>query len=941
MAEPQIDLSPYVSDEIKKTTCYMCACRCGVDVHVRDGRVRYLQGNRDHPVNRGVLCAKGSAGMLHLESPARLRTPLRRTGPRGSGEFEEISWEEALTTAACWLGETRNSDPKRLAFFTGRDQSQSLTAWWAQQYGTPNHAAHGGFCSVNMAAGGIYSIGGSFWEFAQPDWERARLLLLFGVAEDHDSNPIKLGLSEMRRNGARIVSINPVRTGYSAIADTWLGITPGTDGLLAISLASELLRNGWIDTESLRWQTNAPWLVRDGEGPRSGLFIRDESGTPLVLDRKSGRLEPFDSPGVDPALGAETRLDDGSEARSVFTLVAEKYLDNRFTPEVAAKSTGISAGIIRGLATELARVAFEEACELDIPWTDWRGVAHPSTLSRPVAIHAMRGISAHSNGFQTCRILHLIQMLLGAVDCPGGTRFKPPYPKPVEAHSRPAGLRGPGLPLAGSPLGYPLGPEDLLVDANGEAQRIDKAYSWEAPLAAHGMLQSVIPNAAAGDPYDIDVLFLYMANMAWNSSMNTPAAMEALTEQRPGGGYRIPKFIVSDAFASETVAYADLVLPDTTYLERHDCISLLDRPIGEPDLLADAIRYPVIKTDREVRPFQDVLIELGAKLGLPGFCNDDGEPRWRNYAHYMATHERRPGIGPLCGWRGKDGEKSGRGDPNPHQVERYIEEGGFWTQRIPQQAQYYKHVNAAYQDWAVEKGFCERPNPFMLQIYSEPLRRFQLAAEGHGSIQPPERFRTRILENFHPLPDWIPVAQSAAGDFPLHAITQRPMAMYHSWGSQNPWLRQIHAENRLYVPGPVCDQEGLSDGDWAWLESPVSRIRVRVRRMEAVNSFTVWSWNAIGKRPGAWALDRDASEVKQGFLLNHLISELLPERSDGYRWANADPVTGQAAWYDLRVRIRKAKPGEAGTAPEFPAQADPPGSPARERILRYGKEWTR
>ena len=82
--------------------------------------------------------------------------------------------------------------------------------------------------------------------------------------------------------------------------------------------------------------------------------------------------------------------------------------------------------------------------------------------------------------------------------------------------------------------------------------------------------------------------------------------------------------------------------------------------------------------------------------------------------------------------------------------------------------------------------------------------------------------------------------------------------------------------------------------------------------MEGVNPDTVWTWNAIGKRRGAWALDKDAPEATQGFLLNHLIAELLPAREGGYRFSNSDPVTGQAAWYDLRVRIEKATRTEAG-----------------------------
>ena len=163
--------------------------------------------------------------------------------------------------------------------------------------------------------------------------------------------------------------------------------------------------------------------------------------------------------------------------------------------------------------------------------------------------------------------------------------------------------------------------------------------------------------------------------------------------------------------------------------------------------------------------------------------------------------------------------------------------------------------------------------------------------------------------------------------------------MYHSWGSMNAWLRQIHTRNPLYVPGPLCDELDLKDGDWAWVISHHGRIKVEVARMEAVNASTVWTWNAVGKRSGSWALDRDVPEAKKGFLMNHLIHELLPPRQDGMRWSNSDPVTGQAAWYDLRVRIEKAEPGEA-SEPRFPPLAQPEPEPHPE-VLRYGQEWAR
>jgi anaerobic selenocysteine-containing dehydrogenase len=557
----------------------------------------------------------------------------------------------------------------------------------------------------------------------------------------------------------------------------------------------------------------------------------------------------------------------------------------------------------------------------------------------------MRGISAHSNGFQTTRALHLLQVLIGSIDCPGGFRFEPPYPKPMDAHPTPHGRAehfGSNKPLSGPHLGFPRGPEDLLIDEDGKPSRIDKAFSWDAPIAAHGMMHMVIANAHAGDPYPIDVLFMYMANMAWNSSMNTAGTMKMLTDKdEKTGEYRIPKIIYSDAYDSEMVAYADLILPDTTYLERYDCISLLDRPISEPDAVQDAIRWPVIEPDRDVRGFQTVMLDLGARLSLPGFADAHGVPLYKDYADYIVRHERRPGIGPLAGFRGREGDRAGRGASNPDQLKQYIENGSFFSAHIPLEAQFFKHANQAYQDFAVKMGFFDTPKPVVFQLYSEPLQKFRLAGEGLREPVAPESHRARIVAAFDPLPDWYRPFEEAAvdeGEFPYHAISQRPMAMYHSWGSMNAWLRQIHTKNPLYVPGKVCDTHGLKSGDWVWLTSRHGRIKVEIRRTDAVNDGTMWTWNAVGKRRGAWALDKNAPEGTKGFLLNHLIHELLPPKEDGMRWSNSDPVTGQAAWYDLMVRIEKADTGEEAE-PNFPAILRPVDLPEPPDELRYGQEW--
>src|SRR5262249_51012399 len=213
------------------------------------------------------------------------------------------------------------------------------------------------------------------------------------------------------------------------------------------------------------------------------------------------------------------------------------------------------------------------------------------------------------------------------------------------------------------------------------------------------------------------------------------------------------------------------------------------------------------------------------------------------------------------------------------------------------------------------------------------------AARAPGVWPPPDGLGAGVETPFAPLPTWsLPFEQAANDDasFPLHAVTQRPMAMYHSWGSQNAWLRQILSENRLYISRQRAAALGIEDGDWLRVESRNGTLQCRARLMDGVNPDTVWTWNAIGKRSGAWTLDKGAPESHTGFLLNHLISEYLPPERDGRRPSNSDPVTGQAAWFDLTVRIERCEPGTVTETVPHPSAITPPFNPSHPAILRFG-----
>jgi anaerobic selenocysteine-containing dehydrogenase len=127
----------------------------------------------------------------------------------------------------------------------------------------------------------------------------------------------------------------------------------------------------------------------------------------------------------------------------------------------------------------------------------------------------------------------------------------------------------------------------------------------------------------------------------------------------------------------------------------------------------------------------------------------------------------------------------------------------------------------------------------------------------------------------------------------------------------------------------------IAQGDWIWVESLWGKVRCMAGLSEAVEPGTVWTWNAVGKAAGAWALAADANESRLGFLLNHLISEELPSDHGNARISNSDPITGQAGWYDVRVRIYRAEPasGAERTEPQFEPMRPYPGMEQKAGLL--------
>jgi anaerobic selenocysteine-containing dehydrogenase len=425
---------------------------------------------------------------------------------------------------------------------------------------------------------------------------------------------------------------------------------------------------------------------------------------------------------------------------------------------------------------------------------------------------------------------------------------------------------------------------------------------------------------------------IYMANIAWNSTWNTLDTRAMLTAKDESGAYRIPHIVVLDAYDSETVAFADIVLPDTTYLERWDAASLLDRPISEVDGPADSIRQPVVAPPPGVRPSADVLIDLANRLGLPGFV-ENGVPRFRDYHDFIRLWETEPGsgVGLLGGYRGRDGADILVGEPNPGQLQAYAEHKAFWFHRLEPSQRYFRMANVAYLEWAQRMRFIASDRPILLHFYSDILQTFRLAGLGLWPGKKPQAsgLRRRLATYCDPLPIWYPPFEDQLADrdaFPFRIITQRPMTHYHSWGSQNAWLRQLLNENPIFMNPRAAEALQLRDGMWVWIESRLGKMTGVLRYSDAVEPGTVWTWNAVAKQPGSWGLDPSAPEGTRAILINHIIPDTLPSADEVGTLYNNDPITGQASWYDTRVRIypsdlHEVWPTVAARAPRDPGRA--------------------
>ncbi|WP_019850040.1 molybdopterin-dependent oxidoreductase [Desulfitobacterium sp. PCE1] len=232
--------------EVKKACCYFCHQNCGCLVYVKDGKILHFEGDPEYPTNTGGLCCRGNVNLIHLDHEARVNFPLKRKGERGSGQWERITWEQAIDEIGTKLEEiSKHYGAEAVATAGGTARTDD----WARRrfmnlFGSPNgfHNSHLCWIPTFMVETAVYG-----WSPFEIDLGASRCLVLWGQNPGASTLPMMSGVSALRAKGLKVIVIDPRYTETAAKADLWIPVRPGADLALALAWINVIIYEGLAD----------------------------------------------------------------------------------------------------------------------------------------------------------------------------------------------------------------------------------------------------------------------------------------------------------------------------------------------------------------------------------------------------------------------------------------------------------------------------------------------------------------------------------------------------------------------------------------------------------------------------------------------------------------------------------------------------------------------
>jgi len=569
--------------------CALCVSRCGSIGVVEQGRLVALEPDPSHPTGR-ALCAKGRAAPELVHHPDRLLYPMKRTRPKGDPDpgWQRITWEEALDLTAANLKRIAAAHGPESVVFSVSSPSTSAsddsTAWISRlmnAFGSPNLIASMELCGWGRYQATTYTFGAPVPGAYMPDLDQAGCILFWGYNPNLARLTHATATTEAVKRGARLVVVDPRRTGIAKRADVWLQVRPGTDAALALGMAGVMIQHGWYDQNFIREWTNGPLLVRTdtgglltqadlagGENGKQYVAWNEVTGQPVLYDPATGVYES--SPAELALFGTFTLQTPQGKVtcKPAFDLTAE--LCQGYSPERVEAICGVGHDQVEAAARML-----------------WE--------SRPVAYYAWSGVEMQTNSTQIARAIAQLSVLSGSFDVPGGNVLFSTVP-------------------AANVAGFDLMPPGQQVKALGRTDRPLGPSRW-------GFVTSdeVYRGIQEQQPYGVHALVGFGANLLL-------AHADALRGR--GALAKLDFYVHLDLFMNPTAEMADIVLPVASPFEREAL--KIGFELNQESMSRVQLRRRMVPPRGESRSDAEIIFDLACRLGLGAhFWNGDMEAAYR------------------------------------------------------------------------------------------------------------------------------------------------------------------------------------------------------------------------------------------------------------------------------------------------------------------------
>ncbi len=534
---------------IVKTTTWSagpgCHGGCGVQAHIRDGKLVKIEGDPDHPWNRGRLCARALAMTQYIDHDDRLKMPLKRVGKRGEDKFEEISWEEAYDLIEKKMKGIRDEfGPESMIFSmgTGRDIGPWI-CMLAYAFGSPNvmFALSGNACysprisALDTVQGDYCVFDAGQWldgGYDNPEYQVPKCMIIWGynISATCPDNLFGHWITDLMKKGTKIIAIDPRLTFFTSRAKHWLPIRPGTDAALAMGFLNIIIAEQLYDKSFVADFTDAPRLIRNDTGKllRASDVVEGGSDTDFVVfDRQSDQpviwstdnqayeLEDC-SPVIDHEVQVTLRTGKSISCRPAWQVFTARCAD--YTPDKVAQITGIEADLV----VKAARLYGK---------------------SRPASIHWGVPIDMTPEVSPLCHAISALWAITGNLDVPGGNVF---------------------TRAAFNAVAYALPGAEGVIKLKNEQDDIPRIgrdeYGPFNQFIWRCQTDKVIDQIFSDTPYPVKGLWMQTCNPLTGIGLD-PKRWEKALEKLD--------FIVGvDLFMTASLRYADVILPAATFLEK-------------------------------------------------------------------------------------------------------------------------------------------------------------------------------------------------------------------------------------------------------------------------------------------------------------------------------------------------------------------------------------